>query len=116
MYFVTDFLENAERILQTAASAGDRERESGNLDIVIGRDGAIRIVMNSDWMLDSLQAHHGASAAYRVTSRGAEVSVEGKSRTGLSCLLTSEPFASIAKRMLSNQPRYFLSGKIEPRA
>jgi len=42
---VTNFLANAERILETAASADGVELESGNFSILIGRDGAMRMVM-----------------------------------------------------------------------
>src|SRR5437899_1884289 len=96
--FVTGFLENAERIFETAALG---EPESGDLAILIGQDGAIRMLMGSDWPLDSLQAHHGAMAAYRVSRSGSQVRVEGKSRTG-SCVLQSEPVSSIARRLLAD--------------
>jgi hypothetical protein len=105
---VTDFLANAERIFETAASADGAELQSGDLAILIGQDGAIRMLMGTDWPLDSLQAHHGASAAYRVSRSGVQVRVEGKSRTG-SCLLQSEPVSSIAKRLLADRPRYVLA-------
>jgi hypothetical protein len=104
---MTDFLANAERIFDTAASADGAELESGNLAILIGQDGAIRMLMGSDWPVDRLQSHHGASAAYRVSRRGAQVRVEGKSRTG-SCLLQSEPPALVARRLLADRPRYLL--------
>ena len=60
--FVTDFLENAERIFETAASATVAEPESGNLAIVIGQGAATGILIGSDWPLDSLRAHHGAES------------------------------------------------------
>ena len=107
-YLVTDFLQNAERILETAASADGVELESGNFSILISQDGAIRMVMCSDWPLDSLQAQHGAKVAYRVSRNGAQVRVEGKSRTG-SCVLESEPVSSVAKRILVDRPRYLLA-------
>jgi hypothetical protein len=97
---VTDFLENAERIFDTAAS-GYGQAESGDLAILIGQDGAIRLLIGSDWPLASLQAHHGAQAAYRVSRSGSQVRVEGKSRTG-SCVLQSEPVSSVARRLLAN--------------
>jgi hypothetical protein len=105
---VTDFLTNAERIFETAASADGAELESGNLAILIGQDGAIHMLMGSDWPLGSLQTHHGASAAYRVSRSGAQVRVEGKSRTG-SCLLQSEIPSTVAKRLLADRPRYLLA-------
>lgn len=107
-YLVTDFLANAERIFETAASADGAELESSDLSILIGQDGAIHMLMDSDWPLHSLQALHGASAAYRVSHRGDQVRVEGKSRTG-SCLLQSEAPSSIAKRFLADRPRYLLA-------
>jgi hypothetical protein len=105
---VTDFLANAERIFETAAAADGAELESSELSILIGQDGAIHMLVDSDWPLDSLQAHHGARAAYRVSHSGAQVRVEGKSRTG-SCVLQSEPPSSIAKRFLADRPRYLLA-------
>ena len=108
---MTDFLANAERIFETAASADSAELQSGDLAILIGQDGAIRMLMGTDWPLDSLQAHHGATAAYRVSRSGVQVRVEGKSRTG-SCLLQSEPVSSIAKRLLADRPRYLLAGAL----
>src|SRR6266852_4783698 len=106
--FVTDFVENAQRIFETAASADSQELESGEISILIGEDGAIRMLMGSDWPLDSLQSHHGAGAAYRVSRREHQVCVEGKSR-GARCLLRSEPVSSIAKRLLADRPRYLLA-------
>ena len=97
---VTGFLENAERIFETAASA-QGELECSDLAIVIGQDGNIRMLMGSDWPLDSLQAHHGAMAAYRVSRSGSQVRVEGKSPTG-SCVLQSEPVSSVARRLLAD--------------
>ena len=105
---MTDFLVNAERILETAASASGSELESGGLAILIGQDGGIHMLMGSDWPLSSLQAHHGASAAYRVSRNGGQVRVEGKSRTG-SCLLQSELPSAAARRLLADRPRYFLA-------
>jgi hypothetical protein len=105
---VTDFLANAERIFETAASADAIELESSDLTILMSRDGGIHMLMGSDWPLGSLQAHHGADAAYRVSRNGAEVRVEGKSRTG-SCLLRSEIPSAVAKRLLADRPRYLLA-------
>ncbi|HTM49486.1 MAG TPA: hypothetical protein VL285_12420 [Bryobacteraceae bacterium] len=102
-----DLLGNAHSIFETASSAAARsELESGNLSIVIGQDGAIRLMMGSDWPLESLQAHHGAKAAYRVSRSGSQVRVDGRSRTG-SCRLQSEPPALVARRLLAEPwPRY----------
>jgi hypothetical protein len=108
MSCVTDFLQNAERIFETATSAEGVELESGNLSILIGQDGAIRMLMGSDWPLHSLEAHYGAQAAYRISRSASQIRVEGKSRTA-SCLLESEPVSSIARRLLADRPRYLLA-------
>ena len=105
---MTDFLANAERIFETAISADGAQLETGDLAILIGQDGAIRMLMGTDWPLDSLEAHHGARAAYRVSHHGDRVRVEGKSASN-TCLLESEPPSAIAKRMLADRPRYLLA-------
>jgi hypothetical protein len=105
---VKDFLVNAERIFETAASADGAELESSDLTILMSQDGVIHMLTGSDWPLGSLQAHHGACAAYRVSRSDAGVRVEGKSRTG-SCLLQSETPSSVAKRLLAERPRYLLA-------
>lgn len=105
---MTDFLANAERIFETAASAGGAELESGDLAILIGQDGAIQMLMGSDWPLSSLQRHHGAKAAYRVRRTGAQLRVEGRSQTE-SCLLQSELSSAIVKQLLADRPLYLLN-------
>ena len=95
---MTGFLENAARIFETAASA---QPDCSDLAIVIGQDGAIRMLMDSDWPLDSLHAQLGAMAAYRVSRSGSQLRVEGKSRTE-SCVLQSEPVSSVAQRLLAD--------------
>ena len=96
---MTGFLENAERILDAATAASSAE--SADVAIVIGHDGAIRLLIGSDWSLASLQAHNGARAAYRVSRTDSQVRVEGKSATG-SCVLQAEPASSVARRLLAN--------------
>ena len=101
---MTGFLDNAQRILETAVSAGDNAGTE-SLAILIGADGGIHMVMGSDWPLDSLRAHHGAPSGYRVSRRGGRVEVEGKSREQ-TCLLTSAPALSAARQILTNRRQY----------
>lgn len=105
---MTDFLQNAERIFETATSAQGMELESGNVAILIGQDGGIRMLMGSDWPLHSLEAHYGAQAAYRIIRTADQVRVEGKSRAA-TCVLESEPESSVARRLLADRPRYLLA-------
>lgn len=105
---MTDFLNNAGRIFETASSTAGSELESGAISILIGEDGAIRMVMGSDWPLISLESHYGARAAYRVSRDDRRLRVEGRSGTA-SCLLQSEPAPSVARRLLADRPRYILA-------
>jgi hypothetical protein len=58
------------------------------MTVLIGQDGGIQLCADSDWPLDSLARERGARAAYRVTTHGAMVRVEG--REGLrTCVLES---------------------------
>lgn len=95
------FLKHAEEILETA---GQGSGEDCRLSILVGRDGAIRMVAGSDWELEPLRMHHGAQAAYRVTRRAGCVQLEGRSDEG-ACLLHSgqEPAAG---RLWADFPRY----------
>lgn len=70
------------------------------MTILIGSDGAIRMVADSDWPLDSLASHHGAHTAYRVTEHRGSVRVEG--REGLkTCLLEKAKPAQVARFLLA---------------
>ena len=103
-----DFLDNAGRIFETASATGGAGLPSGSVSILIGPDGAVRMILDSDWPLASLEAHHGARAAYRVSRTATQLRVEGKSRDA-SCLLESEPAPAIARRLLADRPRYVLT-------
>ena len=103
---MTDLVRNAQHILETA-SAAHSQPESEDVAILVREDGAIRMVMGTDWSVDSLQRHHGATA-YRVTRRAGRVRVEAKDRGG-SCVLESETAAAIAKRLLADRPQYLLA-------
>ena len=93
-----ELLANAENILETAL-AGE-----GEVSILIGHDGAIRIMADTDWPLDSLQNYHGTREAYRVRRMAGRVRVEGKSAKN-SCLLESEPPARTAHFLLADRTR-----------
>jgi hypothetical protein len=45
------------------------------MTILIAHDGGIRMFADSDWGLDSLAAHYGAKAAYRVTASRRSIGV-----------------------------------------
>jgi hypothetical protein len=82
---VSRFLDNAAQILDAAESALQSGHTPTDMTILITAEGAIRMVADSDWPLDSLQSHHGAKMAYRVSQNASVVRVEGRadSRTCL---------------------------------
>jgi hypothetical protein len=96
---VSRFVEHAQGILDAAQSASSRGETCSEMSILIGSDGAIRMVADSDWPLDSLAYHHGAQTAYRVSEQRGSVRVEG--REGLkTCVLESAKPAHIARMLL----------------
>jgi len=93
------FLENAQGLLEAAESATAHGETCSEMTILIGQDGAIQMIADSDWPLDSLAWHHGAKEAYRVTGDKGSVRVEGRqgSRT---CVVQSPTPAQAARLLL----------------
>jgi hypothetical protein len=75
---VDAFTERATQLLEAAESAALRGEACSEMTILIGDDGAIRLLASSDWPLDSLAWHHGSRAVYRVSGRRGAVRVEGR--------------------------------------
>ena len=99
------FVENATRIFEAAESTAEAGHIVTDMAILIGPEGGIRMIADSDWPLESLRLQHGAQMAYRVTQHQTSVKVEGRagSRT---CLFESEKPASVARLLLSSCPMY----------
>jgi len=92
---VSSFAEQAQSILEAAESAGS----CSHTTILINQDGAIHMIADSDWPLDSLTMHHGAKTAYRVTEHSGSVRVEG--REGLrTCVMESSTPMKVARFLL----------------
>ena len=73
------------------------------MTILIGVEGGVRLLADSDWPLDRLLAERGARTAYRVSERAGQVRLEG--RTGSqACRLQTETPQSIARRLLNSIP------------
>jgi hypothetical protein len=102
---VSRFLDNAAQILEAAESAVQSGHAPTNMSILITTEGAIRMVADSYWPLDSLQSHHGAKMAYRVSQNASLVRVEGRadSRT---CLLETVKPERVARLLLNGTARY----------
>ena len=85
------FIENAENLLQAAESAAGSGNTPSDLTILITSEGAIRMIADSDWSLDSLQAHHGARMVYRVSGNHSKVRVEGRAGSRTCLFETAKP-------------------------
>ena len=83
---MSHFIEHAEQIFAAAKTATLRGEACTEMTILIGKDGGIQLLADSDWPLDPLAVHHGARAAYRVCQRNGEIRVEGR-EGDRSCLL-----------------------------
>lgn len=82
-------------ILTAAEAAGS----SSNMTILIGQEGAIHMIADSDWPLDSLSWHHGAKTAYRISEINGSVRVEG--REGMrTCVMESARPMQVARFLL----------------
>jgi hypothetical protein len=97
---VSRFTDDALGILNAAETAASRGESCSDMTILIGRDGAIRMVADSDWPLDSLAAHHGAQTAYRVSESKGSVRVEAR-EGARTCLLQSVTPAHTARLLLT---------------
>ena len=91
--------EQARDILDAAESAFRHGQACSEMTILIGPEGHIQMVANSDWPLDSLARHYGAQSAYRVSERTGSIRVEG--RDGMRrCLLESVVPSRTARTLL----------------
>jgi hypothetical protein len=100
---VWDFVENASRILETACAPG----ASGDMTILVRRDGSIEMTTDSQWALAAMEAHYGARAVYRVIRDGVRVRVEGRSG-GAACVLERGTSPGKAIRVLASGPKYLM--------
>jgi hypothetical protein len=92
---VSRFIDHAQNILAAAESAGS----CSAMTILLGSDG-IRMIADSDWPLDSLLSHHGASTAYRVSENRGALRVEGR-EASRRCVLESVSLAATARLLLA---------------
>lgn len=103
-----DFLENARNIFEAAQNVFDSTGSVDAMSILISPDGGIHMVAGSEWSLQSLEAHHGARMAYRVSQRDGRVQLEG--RAGVrTCLFEAGKPNGAARLLLANTPAYSLS-------
>ena len=105
------FLDNAAQILEAAESVAQSGHTPTDMTILITAEGGIRMVADSDWPLDSLQLHHGAKMAYRVSQSASVVRVEGRagSRT---CLFETVKPERAARLLLNSSPSYWTGPRL----
>jgi hypothetical protein len=103
--------ERAREILDAAENASRQGQVCSEMTILIGPEGHIRMVADSDWPLESLARHHGAQSAYRVNERTGSIRVEGREGTR-HCVLESVAHSQIARQLLGTNP--FLTFTIVP--
>ena len=110
---VSRFLDNAAQILDAAESAVQSGHAPTDMTILITAEGGIRMLADSDWPLDSLQLHHGAKMAYRVSQSASVVRVEGRadSRT---CLFETVKPERAARLLLNSSPSYWNGPLLPP--
>jgi hypothetical protein len=108
---VSRFLDNAAQILEAAESAVQAGHTPTDMTILITAQGGIHMVADSDWPLDSLQLHHGAKMAYRVSQSASVVRVEGRadSRT---CLFETAKPERAARLLLNSSPSYWTGPRL----
>jgi hypothetical protein len=108
---VSRFVDNAVQIFDAAENAVRSGHTPSEMTILIGAEGGIRMLVDSDWPLDSLQAQHGAGMAYRVSQNASAVRVEGRagSRT---CLFETPRPERAARHLLNRSPQVALQACI----
>jgi hypothetical protein len=102
---VERFAANAESIFSAAEAALIAGHDPTDMTIVIGQEGGIRLIAQSDWPLDSLQAHYGAQMVYRVRQQADTLRLEGRagSRT---CLFETAKLNGAARNLLARPAEY----------
>ena len=99
------FVENAVNLLDAAENSQQSGHTPSDFTILISPEGAIRMIADSDWPLDSLQAYHGSKMVYRVTEKDAKVRVEGRAGTR-TCFFETEKPERAARLLLNASPSY----------
>jgi hypothetical protein len=100
---VSSLRQNADELFEAAQQSAEECR----VCILIGQDGAVRILPAAGWRLDSLRVHHGAAEAYRVTRAGGVVRLEARGQAE-SCLLESNATPSRCLGWSADLPQYQL--------
>lgn len=98
MICVSRFVENAMKLMDAAETAVQTGQTPSHLTILLGCEGGMRMIADSDWTLDALQTYHGASAVYRVSQKQERLRVEG--REGLRRCMFESPSTQMAAKLI----------------
>ena len=97
------FLDDAQRIFEAAESVSASGQALTEFTVLVGPEGGLHMLANSDWPLERLLAERGARMAYRVSERRGKVSVEGCAGRQ-NCRLESESPRQVARHLLNVTP------------
>ena len=100
---VNGFIDNAARIFEAAQNVMNAGEMPSDYTILMGGEGGIRMIADSDWPLDSLLREHGAGMAYRVKPGTDRVTVDGQDGTR-SCRFETPSLLQTARLMLNSVP------------
>lgn len=103
------------QIFDAAESAVQAGQTPSDMTILITAEGGIHMVADSDWPLDSLQSHHGAKMAYRVSQNGSVVRVEGRENSRTCVFETVKPERA-ARILLNRTPVSWMGPRLLPAA
>jgi hypothetical protein len=101
---VSRFVDNAMQLMEAAENAVQAGQVPSDMTILISPEGGIHMLAESDWPLDSLQLHHGARMAYRVSHTSANVRVEGRAGSRTCVFETAKP--ERAARLLQHSSNF----------
>jgi hypothetical protein len=96
---LVSFGEQAQQLLDAATAAAAHGQPRSDLTILLGVEGGIRMIADSDWSLASLSREHGARAAYRIIHRDGSIRVEGVEGPK-TCVLETKPSTYVMKLLL----------------
>jgi hypothetical protein len=108
---VGTFSDNAASIFEAAESVLKAGQDPTDMTIVIGQEGGIQLIAESDWPLDSLLAHHGAQMAYRVSQQDKSLRLEGRAGTR-TCLFETAKLDGAARTLLADKAEYELTNML----
>jgi hypothetical protein len=107
---VSLFWDNANKLMESAMAAVQNGFASTEpMTVLIGQEGGIHIVSQSDWPLDRLAEERGARMAYRVSHNNGRVAVDGIQGATVCHLETESEGARAARTILRDRPSYLLT-------